>query len=153
MLGLFGTALLYGDGVITPAISVLSAVEGLRIVQPSLDDLVVPIAVGILVALFAVQRRGTGAVGRVFGPIVLIWFVVLGLLGVTNLATELAVLRAVNPVEGLRYLFGNGLDGSLSLGSIFLVVTGGEALYADLGHFGAVRSGRAGSLWRCRASC
>ena len=136
LLGLFGTALLYGDGVITPAISVLSAVEGLKVVQPSLGSYVIWIAVGILVALFAVQRRGTGAVGKVFGPIMILWFTTLGVLGVSKMIGNLAVLEAVNPWRGLHYLFGNGIDGFLSLGSIFLVVTGGEALYADMGHFG-----------------
>jgi len=136
LLGLFGTALLYGDGVITPAISVLSAVEGLRVVEPSLGSYIIPIAVGILMALFAVQKRGTGAVGKVFGPIMVLWFVTLGLLGVSKMVGNLGVLAAVNPFRGLGYLFGNGLDGFLSLGSIFLVVTGGEALYADMGHFG-----------------
>ena len=136
LLGLFGTALLYGDGVITPAISVLSAVEGLKVVQPSLGDYVLPIAVGILVGLFAVQKRGTGAVGKVFGPIMILWFLTIGVLGLVKTAGNLDVLSAVNPVHGLQYLFGNGIDGWLSLGSIFLVVTGGEALYADMGHFG-----------------
>jgi KUP system potassium uptake protein len=136
LIGLFGTALLYGDGVITPAISVLSAVEGLKVVEPSLESYVIPIAVGILVALFAVQKRGTGAVGKVFGPVVMLWFTVLGVLGVVNLLDDLSVLAAFNPLLGLDYLLNNGMDGFLSLGSIFLVVTGGEALYADMGHFG-----------------
>ena len=136
LLGLFGTALLYGDGVITPAISVLSAVEGLEVVEPSLGSFIIPIAVGILVALFAVQRRGTGAVGKVFGPIMILWFLTLAVLGVSKMVGNLGVLAAVNPLRGLGYLFGNGMDGFLSLGSIFLVVTGGEALYADMGHFG-----------------
>ena len=136
ILGLFGTALLYGDGVITPAISVLSAVEGLSVVEPGLEEVVLPIAVGILVALFAVQRRGTGAVGRVFGPVMVVWFVVLGLLGAYRTIEHPQILAAVNPFNGIGYLFGNGVDGFLSLGSIFLVVTGGEALYADMGHFG-----------------
>ncbi len=136
LLGLFGTALLYGDGVITPAISVLSAVEGLKVVQPSLGDYVLPIAVGILIGLFAVQKRGTGAVGKVFGPIMILWFLTIGVLGFVKTIGNLDVLAAVNPFHGLEYLFGNGIDGWLSLGSIFLVVTGGEALYADMGHFG-----------------
>lgn len=136
LFGLFGTALLYGDGVITPAISVLSAVEGLKVVQPSLADFVLPIAVGILVGLFFVQRRGTGAVGKVFGPVMLVWFGVMAVLGLFQTVGDLSVLQAVNPFHGLGYLFGNGADGFLSLGSIFLVVTGGEALYADMGHFG-----------------
>lgn len=136
ILGLFGTALLYGDGVITPAISVLSAVEGLKVVEPSLESFVIPIAVGILVALFAVQKRGTGAVGRVFGPIMMVWFATLAVLGLVNLTKDLSVLTAVNPLRGANYLIDNSLAGFLSLGSIFLVVTGGEALYADMGHFG-----------------
>lgn len=136
LIGLFGTALLYGDGVITPAISVLSAVEGLKVVEPGLKAFVVPIAVGILVALFVVQKRGTGAVGKVFGPIMIVWFLTLGVLGVFNMAKDLSVLSAFNPLHGLDYLASNGMKGFLSLGSIFLVVTGGEALYADMGHFG-----------------
>ncbi len=136
LIGLFGTALLYGDGVITPAISVLSAVEGLKVVEPDLKSFVVPIAVGILVALFMVQKRGTGAVGKVFGPIMIVWFLTLGVLGVFNMAKDLSVLEAFNPLHGLDYLASNGMRGFLSLGSIFLVVTGGEALYADMGHFG-----------------
>lgn len=136
IIGLFGTALLYGDGVITPAISVLSAVEGLNVVEPSLSRFVMPIAAGILVALFMVQKRGTGAVGKVFGPIMIIWFVTIGVLGIYNMAKDLSVLEAFNPVHGIDYLMSNGVKGFLSLGSIFLVVTGGEALYADMGHFG-----------------
>jgi KUP system potassium uptake protein len=136
LLGLFGTALLYGDGVITPAISVLSAVEGLEVVEPRLHDFVIPIAVGILVALFFVQRRGTGAVGKVFGPVMLVWFSTLGVLGVWRMTGNLSVLEAINPGNAIGYLFGNGVDGFLSLGSIFLAVTGAEALYADMGHFG-----------------
>ncbi|HTO01419.1 MAG TPA: potassium transporter Kup [Microthrixaceae bacterium] len=136
ILGLFGTALLYGDGVITPAISVLSAVEGLGVVQPTLKSFIMPIAVLILVGLFAVQKRGTGAVGRVFGPIMILWFLVIGGLGLWNMLGNLEVLKAFNPIYGLSYLTHNGMNGFLSLGSVFLVVTGGEALYADMGHFG-----------------
>ncbi|MEX0768570.1 MAG: potassium transporter Kup [Microthrixaceae bacterium] len=136
LLGLFGTALLYGDGVITPAISVLSAVEGLKVVQPGLSSYVLPIAVAILVGLFAIQKRGTHSVGRIFGPIMIIWFVVIGALGLFQAIGTPEVLRAINPVFGMQFLLNNGLAGFLSLGSIFLVVTGGEALYADLGHFG-----------------
>jgi KUP system potassium uptake protein len=135
-IGLFGMALLYGDGVITPAISVLSATEGLEVAAPALDAWVLPLAVVILVGLFAIQRRGTGAVGRLFGPVMVVWFSTLAVLGVTRLAGNLQVLEAVNPVHAMDYLTSNGLDGFLSLGAIFLVVTGGEALYADLGHFG-----------------
>ncbi len=136
VVGLFGMALLYGDGVITPAISVLSAVEGLKVTAPALSDWVVPLAVGILIALFAVQRKGTAAVGALFGPVMLVWFATLAILGVLRIQTELGILAALNPIHALDYLFGNGFAGYLSLGSVFLVVTGGEALYADLGHFG-----------------
>jgi KUP system potassium uptake protein len=136
MVGLFGMALLYGDGVITPAISVLSAVEGLKITAPALSDWVIPLAVGILIGLFAMQRRGTGAVGALFGPVMLVWFATLAALGLFRISGNFDVLEALNPVHGVQFLLDNGFDGFLSLGSVFLVVTGGEALYADLGHFG-----------------
>ena len=136
LLGLFGMALLYGDGVITPAISVLSATEGLEVAAPALSSWVLPLAVAILVALFAIQRRGTGAVGRLFGPVMLLWFGTLAVLGLARISGNLAILEAVDPLLAVRYLTTNGFDGFLSLGSVFLVVTGGEALYADLGHFG-----------------
>ena len=136
LLGLFGTALLYGDGVITPAISVLAAVEGTGEVTESLEGYAVPIALVILVALFAIQRRGTSAIGRLFGPIMIMWFSTLAILGVVHLLDEPGVLRAVNPLYGFRFFADNGFDSFLALGSVFLVVTGGEALYADMGHFG-----------------
>lgn len=136
LLGLFGASLLYGDGMITPSISVLSAVEGTKVVTPSLSSAVVPIAVAILVALFSVQRRGTAAVGRVFGPVMIVWFSTLGILGVWHLATRPSILRAINPLYGAQFFADNGTKGFLALGSVFLVVTGGEALYADMGHFG-----------------
>ena len=136
LLGLFGLALMYGDGAITPAISVLSATEGLKVIDPSFSDWVVPIAVVILIALFAVQRRGTQSVGRLFGPVMIIWFSTLALLGVSQILANPSVLAAMNPIYGLDYLASNGAKGLLSMGSVFLVVTGGEALYADLGHFG-----------------
>lgn len=136
LLGLFGTALFYGDGMITPAISVLSAVEGTKVAAPQLAQYVVPIAVVILVALFAVQHRGTAAVGRAFGPVVVIWFTVLGVLGLVQIVQEPSVLRAFHPVHAVRFFADNGSTGFLALGSVFLVVTGGEALYADMGHFG-----------------
>ena len=135
-LGIFGTALLYGDGVITPAISVLSAVEGLEEVSTSLTSWVIPIAIVILVMLFVVQRRGTGAVGRVFGPIMMIWFATLAVLGLSKIADAPEIISSVNPVYLVDYFRHEGLKAFLSLGSIFLVVTGGEALYADMGHFG-----------------
>ncbi len=136
LIGLFGAALLYGDGVITPAISVLSAVEGTKVISPALESWVLPLAVIILVALFSIQRWGTHAVGKAFGPIMLVWFATLGVLGITNIVDEPGVLRAVNPLEGLRFIVDNGVTGFLVLGAVFLVVTGGEALYADMGHFG-----------------
>jgi KUP system potassium uptake protein len=136
LLGLFGMALLYGDGAITPAISVLSATEGLEVVQPALDAWVLPIAVVILLGLFAIQKRGTGTVGKLFGPVMLIWFLTLAVLGVSQLSSNLEMFEAINPLHAAEYLSSNGLHGFLSLGSVFLVVTGGEALYADLGHFG-----------------
>ncbi len=136
LLGLFGMALLYGDGVITPAISVLSATEGLEVAQPALDAWVLPIACLILLGLFAIQNRGTGTVGKLFGPIMLVWFTTLAVLGVVQVSSNLEMFEAINPLHAVEYLSSNGLDGFLSLGSVFLVVTGGEALYADLGHFG-----------------
>ncbi len=135
-LGVFGTALLYGDGIITPAISVLSAVGGLENVSESFTDWVVPIAVVILIGLFSVQRRGTGAVGRVFGPIMIVWFSVLALLGVKEIIHNVEILQSVNPIWIVRYFGHETHHAFLALGSIFLVVTGGEALYADMGHFG-----------------
>ena len=136
LLGLFGTALLYGDGMITPAISVLSAVEGLGIVSKSFTPYILPIAIGIIVGLFSVQRWGTGQIGKAFGPIMIVWFGTLAVLGVVNIAQTPAVLQAVNPIWAIRYFQSNPLKGFLSMGSLFLVVTGGEALYADMGHFG-----------------
>jgi KUP system potassium uptake protein len=135
-LGLFGAALLYGDGVITPAISVLGAMEGLRVLAPAFDPFVVPITVGILVALFLFQRRGTAGVGAVFGPITLIWFLCIAALGVRGIMLEPSVLRAINPWYALHFFAVDGLRGFLILGAVVLVFTGGEALYADMGHFG-----------------
>ena len=135
-LGVFGTALLYGDGIITPAISVLSAVEGLEEVNSSFHDWVVPIAIVILVGLFVVQKRGTGAVGRVFGPVMIVWFCVLAILGLRQLLHGAEIIQSINPVWAIRFFSEDSANAFLSLGSIFLVVTGGEALYADMGHFG-----------------
>jgi KUP system potassium uptake protein len=135
-LGLLGAALLYGDGMITPAISVLSAVEGLHLATVAFDDWVIPITIAILTALFVVQRHGTARVGTVLGPITLVWFVVLAVLGIRGIAIDPAVLSAVNPVCGVQFLLNGGWSGYLVLGAVFLVVTGGEALYADMGHFG-----------------
>lgn len=135
-LGLFGASLLYGDGMITPAISVLSAVEGLHVATPLFDPYVVPATVVILIGLFLFQRRGTGGVGAVFGPVTLLWFAVLAVLGIASIAQSPGVLAAVSPTYGLAFVLRNGLKGLLTLGGVFLVVTGAEALYADLGHFG-----------------
>lgn len=135
-LGLIGTALLYGDGVITPAISVLSAVEGMKVATPALSHLVVPISIAILIALFAVQRRGTAKIGQVFGPLMLLWFVVIGALGAIELVHAPRALAALNPLIGLDFLASHGLHALLVLGAVVLAVTGAEALYADMGHFG-----------------
>jgi KUP system potassium uptake protein len=135
-LGIFGTALLYGDGAITPAISVLSAVEGLEEVNTSFADAVIPISIGILILLFLVQSRGTGAMGKVFGPIMMVWFATLALLGLSKIADGPEIIGSINPIYALQYFTHEPLKAFLSLGSIFLVVTGGEALYADMGHFG-----------------
>ena len=137
LLGIFGAALLYGDGMITPAITVLSAVEGLKVVTPVLDPYVVPASVLILVVVFSIQRRGTHGVGGLFGPIMVGWFAVLSLLGIVWIARYPDVLAAIDPRHGIRFLTENGGIGFAVLGSVFLVVTGGEALYADMGHFGA----------------
>lgn len=136
LLGLFGTALLYGDGMITPAISVLSAVEGFEVATPLFAPYVIPIAIVILGGLFMLQHRGTGTVGMMFGPIILIWFLTLAALGVFQIAHQPGVLMAVNPLHAFRFFAHNASRGFLVLGSVFLVVTGGEALYADMGHFG-----------------
>ena len=134
--GLFGAALIYGDGAITPAISVLSALEGLNIATPALQPYVVPAAVGILLALFAIQSRGTAAIGKLFGPVMLVWFGAIALMGIWGVVQHPSVFAALNPVYGLSYLLSHGFTGFLVLGAVFLCVTGAEALYADMGHFG-----------------
>jgi K+ transporter len=136
-LGLLGAALIYGDGAVTPAISVLSAVEGLNIVASSFSPYVLPSAVVILVALFFIQSQGTARIGRAFGPIMLTWFVTIALLGIWGIARHPSVLLAINPIYGISYLHSSGVTGFLVLGGVFLCVTGAEALYADMGHFGA----------------
>ncbi|MDH3307739.1 MAG: potassium transporter Kup [Acidimicrobiia bacterium] len=136
LIGLFGTALLYGDGMITPAISVLAAVEGLEIAAPGLERFVVPVSIAILMALFSIQRRGTAKVGALFGPVMILWFSVLALLGVAQIIREPGVLVAVNPVYALRFAVNQPGFTFKALGAVFLVVTGSEALYADMGHFG-----------------
>jgi KUP system potassium uptake protein len=137
VLGLFGAALLYGDGMITPAISVLSAMEGLEVGAPWLAPYVIPATVVILIALFFFQKRGTAAVGAVFGPVMIVWFTALALLGLAGIRRYPAVLRALGPWHALAFLEHSTGKGFLVLGAVFLVVTGGEALYADMGHFGA----------------
>jgi KUP system potassium uptake protein len=136
MLGLFGTALLYGDGAITPAISVLSAVEGLEVATPLFAPYIIPITIVILIALFFAQRHGTARVGVMFGPVTLLWFVTLAVLGVRQIIQEPGVLAAASPLHAVTFFLDNGWRGFVVLGSVFLVVTGGEALYADMGHFG-----------------
>ena len=136
LLGIFGTALLYGDGLITPAISVLSSVEGFEVASSAFEAWVIPVACAILVGLFLVQRKGTEAVGRVFGPVMVAWFAVLGLLGLRQILEHPGVLEAINPLHIVELFQNEPKKGFLALGSIFLVVTGGEALYADMGHFG-----------------
>jgi KUP system potassium uptake protein len=136
MLGMISAALFYGDAMITPALSVLSAVEGLEIATPAFSHYVVPLSVLILFALFAVQSRGTARVATFFGPITLLWFIAIAIAGVWHVAQNLSVLAAFNPIHGLSFLLSHGYIGLLTLGAVFLVVTGSEALYADLGHFG-----------------
>ncbi|WP_246561238.1 potassium transporter Kup [Geobacter grbiciae] len=135
-IGLFGAALLYGDGAITPAISVLSAVEGLEIAAPGLKPYVLPITIAVLVLLFRFQKRGSSRIGTVFGPVMLLWFATLPILGISWIVRAPQVLTAVNPAHGADFFIHNGWHGFVVLGAVFLVVTGGEALYADMGHFG-----------------
>lgn len=136
LLGLFGAALLYGDGTITPAISVLSAIEGLKVAAPALESYVVPVAVVVLSCLFALQRHGTSKIGALFGPVMLLWFIVLAVLGILGLLQEPRVLVAIHPRHALLFLVENGTTGFVILGTVFLAVTGAETLYADMGHFG-----------------
>ncbi len=139
VVGLIGAALLYGDGAITPAVSVLSAVEGLKVDAPSLEPAVLPITIVILLGLFLVQRQGTGFIGRIFGPVMLCWFLTIGVLGVRGILMHPAILAAVNPLEALSFVWeAPPVISFLVLGAAFLAVTGGEAMYADMGHFGAV---------------
>ena len=135
-LGVFGAALLYGDGMITPSISVLSAIEGLNVATPAFKDFVIPLTILTLVALFAGQSHGTGKVGAVFGPIMLIWFAALAALGIGGVLKAPEVLRALNPYHGVQFLLNDGWQGFVILGAVFLALTGAEALYADVGHFG-----------------
>jgi KUP system potassium uptake protein len=135
-LGIFGAALFLGDSMITPAISVLSAVEGMKVVQPSLSSAVVPVTAAIIVVLFLVQRRGTAAVGRVFGPVMIAWFAAIGACGISGIVDHPAILRALSPSYALSFLFGHFGTAFFALAAVVLAVTGAEALYADMGHFG-----------------
>ncbi|MBX7232583.1 MAG: potassium transporter Kup [Bdellovibrionales bacterium] len=135
-LGLFGASLLFGDGVITPAISVLSAIEGLKVATPVFEPYVIPLTISILIALFLVQRQGTNKIGAFFGPIITLWFLCLAILGVKGIMENPSVLWALSPVYAIHFFMSNGTEAFLVLGAVFLVVTGGEALYADMGHFG-----------------
>jgi KUP system potassium uptake protein len=135
-LGIFGAALLYGDGLITPAISVLSAVEGLSVATPFFEPYIQPLTIAILVGLFLIQRQGTAGIGAIFGPFMLLWFLTLAVLGVKEMVTYPAVVWAFSPMQAVHFFRDNHVHGFLVLGGVFLVVTGGEALYADMGHFG-----------------
>jgi KUP system potassium uptake protein len=137
LLGLFGAALLYGDGMITPAITVLGAIEGITVATPVFEPYVVPVAVIILIVVFSVQQYGTHTIGRAYGPIMLVWFAVLAVLGISWIVRQPVVLSAVNPAHAIEFFRANGMHSIAVLGAVFLVVTGGESLYADLGHFGA----------------
>ena len=136
VLGLIGASLLYGDGIITPAISVLGAMEGISVTAPALEHLVLPLTLGILIGLFLVQKRGTAGVGKVFGPVTLLWFIVIAVLGALEIAKEPRTLLALNPWYGVQFFVNHGTGGFLVLGAVVLAVTGAEALYADMGHFG-----------------
>src|SRR5580692_6028115 len=136
LLGVVGASLLYGDGVITPAISVLSAMEGLKLVAPGFEKFIVPVTLVILIGLFVIQQRGTESIGRLFGPVMVAWFVVIGVLGAANIFLAPAILQAVNPVQAARFLMADPIISFAVIGAVFLSLTGGEALYADMGHVG-----------------
>jgi KUP system potassium uptake protein len=136
-LGIFGAALFFGDGMITPAISVLGSLQGLEVAQPGLDHLVVPLSIGILVGLFVLQRFGSRTIGWLFGPVIIVWFLTIGLIGLKEIVKEPGVLQGLSPTWGIRFLLDHGIGGYLVLGGVVLAVTGAEALYADRGHFGA----------------
>ena len=136
LLAIFGAALLYGDGMITPAITVLGAMEGLTVATPLFTPYVMPLSLAIIVGIFLIQRFGTDKVGRLFGPVMIVWFVTIAVLGVMGIAREPAVIAALNPAYGVRFFVDNGWHGFAVLGAVVLAVTGGEALYADMGHFG-----------------
>jgi KUP system potassium uptake protein len=137
MAGVFGACMFYGDAIITPAISVLSAVEGLEVISPDLSQFVIPITIVILVMLFFIQKIGTDVVGKLFGPIMVMWFVVIGLMGLNQVIENPAIFAAINPMYAMHFMEEHALQGFIVLGAVFLVLTGAEALYADMGHFGA----------------
>ncbi len=143
LLGIVGAALLYGDGVITPAISVLSAMEGLKLVTPALEKFILPLTLAILIGLFAMQRRGTASIGRLFGPVMVVWFVVIGLLGVINIWAAPEILKALSPDAAARFVLANPVVAFAVMGGVFLALTGAEALYADMGHVGPTAIRRA----------
>jgi KUP system potassium uptake protein len=136
-LGIFGAALFFGDGIITPAISVLGSLQGLKVAEPGLSHLVVPLSVGVLIGLFVLQRYGSGTIGWVFGPVIVVWFIAIGLIGLKEILKHPAVIQGLSPTWGVRFLLDHGASGYLVLGGVVLAVTGAEALYADRGHFGA----------------
>jgi KUP system potassium uptake protein len=143
LLGVVGAALLYGDGVITPAISVLSAMEGLKLIAPSFAEFIVPVTLAILIGLFMIQRQGTESIGRLFGPVMVIWFVVIAVVGATNIWMAPAVVKAINPAAAASFLAANPVIAFAVIGAVFLALTGGEALYADMGHVGPAAIRRA----------
>jgi KUP system potassium uptake protein len=143
LLGVVGASLLYGDGVITPAISVLSAMEGLKLVAPGFANFIVPATIVVLIGLFGIQRYGTGSIGKLFGPIMVIWFAVIGVLGAANVWMAPAILKAINPAEAAHFLIADPRISFVVIGAVFLALTGGEALYADMGHVGATAIRRA----------
>src|SRR6202158_6222156 len=136
LVGVFGAALFYGDGVITQAISVLSAIEGLEVATPLLKPYIVPLTVAVVIGLFSFQRKGTSTVGALFGPVMIVWFLTLAAIGVINILKEPRIFSALNPIYAFRFLTQHGFASFIVLGSVFLAVTGAETLYADMGHFG-----------------
>ena len=147
VLGLFGAALFYGDGVITPAISVLSAVEGLQVAAPRLEPFVIPLTLIVVVGLFTIQQKGTAKVGALFGPITVLWFGVLGALGILNLCEYPYVLKAMDPTYAMHFLLNNKYLGFIALGAVVLAITGTEGIYTDMGHFGTKPIRIAWSFW------
>ena len=136
MAGVFGACMFYGDAIITPAISVLSAVEGMEVISPDFTRYIIPVTIVILVALFVIQKKGPAVVGNLFGPVMLVWFVVIGLMGLYQVIDNPSIFAAVNPIYAIRFMDEHALQGFIVLGAVFLVLTGAEALYADMGHFG-----------------